>query len=372
MSNDVIIISSGCLFVFVILIAVVIMIIVLSGNNNDPEIDIDIIKIEPKKVQPKNVIKIESPKKIIISPLEVEEEIYEDFDIKLDDTVENDIEKINENNNFMINENNNSMIEEELFQIEDYKDYDYSEIKINNSIESDFSVNDTWIEKPFTDNPGYKDENSNFYFINEYSSDDPNIIDVAKYGSKVYFLYNNNVIRVGNKKYSIRLCGTSSLISSIIVYRNYLIGLADGALYYLKDQSGNKWKFKLIDFDNFNEISRISHKIYRMETTLDKEFISIQTEKHLYLFDNKAKLIVMVDYCSSFKRVYGNNHTIYVDIDIRNKIAKLSLSNYRYHNIYDAAIMSNGELVPITLERHREYGFSRIRIIDDIPYFLRY
>lgn len=340
MPQDVFVISVSCVIIFVILIGVILIIVFTSGNNKNNS---NVVVISPRAKEQKTV-KIQE-KTILVAPIKIE------LPIKIE-------KKLEESPLYTAP----SPIGEILFD-----DFSSPIIKKNIICDdySEWSESTSWTRTPFTDKPAILSEDSNIYVAE--SSD---IIDVVVYADKIHYLYNNNIIRVGNKKFRLKINGTRALIGSIVVFRGYLIGLAGGSLYYLNKQHGSRWSFRPLDISNFNEVVNINDNIIRIGTTLECEYLSVQTERYLYLYDNKGSLLSRTEYLCTHKRVYGNRPSIYVDINIVKHIAKLSTSKYRYTSVIDAAVSHSGELIPITYERSKEYNYISVRIIENIPYFL--
>jgi hypothetical protein len=251
-----------------------------------------------------------------------------------------------------------------------------SEHSITNPDATDSSmINSYWSEtnssgkRSFRDKPFDLSDEGSFYVSSELVVDEAGIIDLVEFSGEIHYLYNNNIIRVGNKKYRLQALETKAMFETIVAYGKHLLALADGGLYYLYKQRANRWSFRRIDLQNFNEIVNINVPIIRIGMG---PYLLIQTEKHLFLFDHDGVMIERLLYLSTHKRVYGKSKDLYVDIDLVSNVAKLSTSRIRFTNVIDAIISyTTNNLVPITIERQKETGFISIRQINGDIYFLK-
>lgn len=241
-------------------------------------------------------------------------------------------------------------------------------IKPVNEDYSHWSETDSWGKRSFRDKPFDLSESGAYYVMANNIIDEPGIIDIVEYNKELHYLYNNNTIRVGNKKYRLHARETKSLFETIVVHGKYLLALADGALYYLYKQRANRWSFRPVDLTHFNEIVNVIAPIIRISSG---PYLVIQTERYLYLYNEEGVMIERILYLNTHKRVYGKTSDVYVDIDLVSNMAKLSTSRIRYTNVIDAIISNEGNLIPITTERYKETNYIGIRQINGEIYFLK-
>lgn len=231
-----------------------------------------------------------------------------------------------------------------------------------------WSETDSWGKKSFRDKPFDLSGDGAYYIAANNIIDEPGIIDVVEFNHEIHYLYNNNTIRVGNKKYRLHARETKAIFETIVAYGKHLLALADGGLYYLYKQKANRWSFRRVNVDNFHDIANIKESIIRISYG---PYLVIQTEKYLHIFNDEGILVEKLSYLSTHKRIYGNKAEIYADIDLVANVAKLSTSRSRFTNVVDAIISNSGNLIPITTERYKETGYTGIRSINGEIYFLK-
>jgi len=370
MPDELFLVTGGCLLLLIIIV-VVVLIVLLTTSNGQNNSQIEIIEIKPpENKQEIQKVKIEQ-RKVVKIPQPVQEDkivkeniVAEEITKPVDSIVEiqhKEPESIEERDEYLI-----------LFdEISSPKIRSGDDISCQEEVESDWSQSSSWLKRDFKENPINLSQYGNYYLTN-YKINEPGIIDIVTYGERkrVHYLYDNNTIRVKNKKYRLKVSGSRSMIGSIVVFNNYLIALAGGALYYLNSQKGNRWRFSRLPIDKFKDIVNIDENIIRVSTTTKGDYISVQTENWLYIFDKHGILRSRIEYSNHCKRVFGSKVDIYADIDIARNVAKMSNSNYIYTSIVDAVVSSNNDLVPITLEKCKEYNIIAVRMIENTAYYI--
>lgn len=247
---------------------------------------------------------------------------------------------------------------------------DCTDCKLN-EIDSYWSETNSWSKKSFRDQPFDQSDEGNYYVPAKNVIEDVNIIDVTYFDHNMIYLYNNNVLRIHNKKYRLKAQETKSYFECIVSFGNNLFALADGGIYVLYKQRANRWSFKQVD-SSYNDLAKIVANTDGVIRLSSGVCLTVQTIDKLYLLDENFNLIRKIKYDQHHKRVYGNSLEIYADINLIDNIAKLSTSKVRFVNVVDAVISHSNNLIPITLERQEQYGYTSVRLVEGELYFLKH
>lgn len=191
------------------------------------------------------------------------------------------------------------------------------------------------------------------------TAEDSGIIDVINYSDSIVYLYSDGRVRKNET-----FVTTNVRFSSFVMYDGYLVGLSKGKLYKLSTESyeSDEWIFKPYDIYNEDEIMRI-------KSTLDGNYISIQTSNKLIVYGTSGSRDI-IEYNVSNKRIYGYSVDKYIDVDILKKRGV----DYRgeiYENIVDAVVDYDGNVKTLTVEFALKNGYASLRIVNWEPYYLK-
>ena len=263
---------------------------------------------------------------------------------------------------------------------EEGSEYDENNIVLSDISDPDSSDESDEILDEFKSNPYEESRRGGVYYPIVTPTKSPKVIDVIDYPKNNcdkdnYYLYNNGTIRINYSATPIKIKGVEKL-DQLFVLGKYLGGLFNGRLYFATttpDISQPLLCVKANQIATFekSDLDKLRHYIIRVNSVLNREYLSVQTKQSLILFNNKGKEIERVStYPQTSKRVYGINKDVFIDIDIIKHTATLSTDKSVLDGILDAAINYNGSVAPLTVIRAREDNLIQIKYVQGSPYYI--
>lgn len=191
------------------------------------------------------------------------------------------------------------------------------------------------------------------------------LLDAISYSDSVVFVYKDGRLRTDKRALHTRL-----KITSLALYNGYLIVLARGKVYRLLTSSyaRNDWLFEELALP-LTEID-VRNGIIRISSPLDGSVLSIQTSKMLYTLQlHTGEYIDRVHFPDTSRRVYGPSADMFIDVDLL-KRRGVDWNGKVYENIIDAVINYEGKVTVLSVQTALANGYSGVRIVNWVPYFL--
>lgn len=190
-------------------------------------------------------------------------------------------------------------------------------------------------------------------------SSEGGLLDVINYSDSVVFLYKDGRLRTDKRSLNTRL-----KISSFALYNGYLIALGRGKVYRLLTSSYDRSDWL---FDEFVLPTDVRGDVIRISSPLDGSVLSVQTTHALYTLYSGG--IDRLEFPDTTRRVYGPSADMFIDIDML-KRRGIDWLGREYENILDAVINYEGVVTVLTLQSALANGYSGVRIVNWMPYYL--
>ena len=192
------------------------------------------------------------------------------------------------------------------------------------------------------------------------------LLDVCSYSNSTFFLLRNgNIIKQDQKQEQNKQLITNNIkLQRLVSFNGYLYGLhTNGTLYVMLNayyESAN-WLWELCDWAPKN--------IVWICTPHDNKHLWLATSNIGLLYSNPQTIIHRISYPDNHtKRVYGKNHTIYMDINLKDHSAIVYPNNIKLSNIIGGALSYYDEVIAIEPKDINNY--SHIVMVNWKPYYL--
>lgn len=247
---------------------------------------------------------------------------------------------------------------------------------ISSDSEEDFSSEEDNGHQPllYTTDPFQEGSSGSFCPV-----ENSGIIDLLVFNGSIVYLQTDGSIRRDSTKIKVYIKPrTKTKLESIVVYNGHLLGLADGKIYELQMCTFNdtNWFFNLLDGNENCIVPRINYAtpIIRMGTTLDHDYLILQYGDRLKiyssnLYEQKTFPLTIKDFSPMRKRIYGENLSVYVDVD-KSKMIAIDSNGGKFSNVVDALINNYGNTVILTTFRSMNGQLTGIRLINNKIYYI--
>lgn len=181
---------------------------------------------------------------------------------------------------------------------------------------------------------------------------------------------------VTSQRGSIRISNNITGLTRLEPFNGYLFGVSNGKLYKLNNTTyrSKNWTWELCAWAPTD----ITHT----SSTHDGNHLWIQSDNNGYLF-NQAEIPTFASQglnksqhslsksSTKIKRIYGLDHTIYLDIEQDTCVAHLTSKNRHtsYNNVCSALVDHEGTVIPIKASDNNQY--SDVRLINWEPYYIK-
>jgi hypothetical protein len=173
---------------------------------------------------------------------------------------------------------------------------------------------------------------------------------------------------VTSQRGSIRISNNIIGLTRLEPFNGYLFGVSNGKLYKLNNTTyrSKNWTWELCAWAPTD----ITHT----SSTHDGNHLWIQSGNNGYLFNqalNKSQHSLSKSSTNKIKRIYGLDHTIYIDIEQDTCVAHLTSKNRHtsYNNVCSALVDHEGAVIPIKASDNNQY--SDVRLINWEPYYIK-
>jgi hypothetical protein len=189
-------------------------------------------------------------------------------------------------------------------------------------------------------------------------------IDLCSYSQLNIELYDKGDIIVRNNNNQARAVTSNARLIQIFSYQRYLTGLTtSGTIVWLKSEyvGQSHWIWE--------QYPSLPQQITSCSATLDQNHIWLFNARaqHGYLFRG-TELVEDVVRCDK-RRVYGKDHSIYLEIDDHTRVATVQPSKQQFTDVVDAVISYNQTVSLLTTPQLANY--RGITLVNWEPQYIR-
>lgn len=219
----------------------------------------------------------------------------------------------------------------------------------------------TQVVQPEKQIPEFDNESisSPFLEFDDHREGKPYVVDITTYSTAlIVLLHDGSLIRDNN---DVKVKISSNLrMERLEVFGGYIYGISEGILYKLSSDIFKDTKYI------WSPIKAAPTGITHISATLDGKRLWLQAKGKGYIYNSSFENLSTVDYPSG-RRIYGTDASTYIDIKDDHGITSKGES---FANITGAVIDYYGHVT--TLSREQAQIYSDIRLINWMPYYIRY